>query len=89
MDLIGDEAEYTTRFGVKLKSIRNQRTLNAFMGYRKFDEEGNTSLVMEEYQVVLDKPSGRSERNSTHLFQALRKLEELDNLALNFQIFLI
>ena len=59
MNLIGDEAEYTTRFGVKLKSIRNQRTLNAFMGYRKFDEEGNASLVMEEYQVVLDKPMFR------------------------------
>lgn len=59
MDLIGDEAEYTTRFGVKLKSIRNQRTLNAFMGYRKFDEQGNASLVMEEYQVVLDRPMFR------------------------------
>jgi hypothetical protein len=59
MDLIGDEAEYTTRFGVKLKSIRNQRTLNAFMGYRKFDDQGNASLVMEEYQVVLDKPMFR------------------------------
>ena len=59
MDLIGDEAEYTTRFGVKMRSRRNHRTLNSFMSYRKFDEQGNASLIMEEYQGVLDKPMFR------------------------------
>ena len=47
----GDEIEYTTCFGLKLKSRGNSRTMKSFLGFRRFDD-GEYQLLKYTWQVI-------------------------------------
>jgi hypothetical protein len=47
----GDEIEYTTNFGVKLKTYGNRRTLNSFLGFRRADDKGTLELLDKPYKI--------------------------------------
>lgn len=47
----GDEIEYTTCFGLKLKSRGNSRTMKSFLGFRRFDD-GQYQLLKYTWQVI-------------------------------------
>lgn len=54
---------YRTTFGVELTSLRTDRKLDAFMGYRKYKEDGNAYLILDTFEMTEDYPSyKRSER---------------------------
>lgn len=43
--VLGDEVEYRTNFGVRLKSCGNRRTLSSFLGYRRCRENGEVEFL--------------------------------------------
>lgn len=43
--VLGDEVEYMTNFGVRLKSCGNRRTLSSFLGYRRCHENGEAEFL--------------------------------------------
>lgn len=47
----GDEIRYSTTFGLILTSIRNSRSINSFIGYRKSNEDGTIDMILESYQI--------------------------------------
>lgn len=51
-----DHIIYKTTFGLNLRSLRTDRKLDAFMGYRKYKEDGTPYLIMDTYETVADVP---------------------------------
>lgn len=47
----GDEIEYNTNFGVRLKSYGNDRTLGSFLGYRRCREDGTVEFLDALWKV--------------------------------------
>lgn len=47
----GDEVEYLTNFGVRMKSYGNSRTLRSFLGYRRCNEEGTVDFLDAQWKV--------------------------------------
>lgn len=47
----GDEVEYLTTFGVRLKSYGNSRKLGSFLGYRRGKEDGTIEFLDEIWKV--------------------------------------
>ena len=47
----GDEVEYMTNFGVRLRSFGNSRTLGSFLGYRRCREDGTIEFLDTPWKV--------------------------------------
>jgi hypothetical protein len=47
----GDEIEYTTNFGVKLKAYGNSRSLKSFIGFRRANDDGTIELLDKPYKI--------------------------------------
>ena len=48
----GDVAEYTTRFGVKLVTEGNSRSLSDFLGFRRAEPDHSVTLIDEPWKVT-------------------------------------
>ena len=48
----GDVIEYKTKFGVTFRTEENLRKMEDFVGFRKYDENGNYMIITQPYQVV-------------------------------------
>ena len=48
----GDVIEYTTTFGMKLKSVGNSRTMKSFLGFRRQKSDGTYEPLLYTWQVI-------------------------------------
>ena len=48
----GDIIEYTTTFGLKLKSVGNSRTMKSFLGFRRQNQDGTYEPLLYTWQVI-------------------------------------
>lgn len=69
----GDEIEYETTFGVKLRTIGNTRTLRQFLGFKRVHSDKTVDYLTATYQVnggcvsKKEKKTARSKKNFQHL----------------------
>ena len=48
----GDVIEYTTTFGMKLKSVGDSRTIKSFLGFRRQKSDGTYEPLLYTWQVI-------------------------------------
>ena len=58
----GDVIEYTTTFGMKLKSVGNSRTIKSFLGFRRQKSDGTYEPLLYTWQVINNSVQYRRKR---------------------------
>ena len=58
----GDVIEYTTTFGMKLKSVGNSRTMKSFLGFRRQKSDGTYEPLLYTWQVINNSVQYRRKR---------------------------
>ena len=64
--IYGDEIEYVTTFGTKLKIARNVRTLKQFLGFKRVNNDKTVDYLTATYQVNGSSLSKRNVKNKPY-----------------------